>query len=358
MRILQVIAEMVPGGAEHIVLDLAADAVRRGDHVDVASAGGRWVDGLEAAGGHHHHLPLADRSRIGVLSGAARLATVMRQVGPDIVHTHNVGVTVAARLARRTLRRRAGFLTTVHGLASEDYRSAVRLLRGAPGPIVACAPAVGRSLLAAGLPEHRLEIIANGAALEPAGPERQDAVRARYGLGPEPLVVGVGRLVPQKAWATLVEAAGSVEGAQFVVAGDGPLRRELEDAARSGGGRVRFLGAVDDVPALLGVASALVSTSQWEGLPLSLLEALSLGVPAVVTAVDGVQDIVPPEAALRVLPGDPDGVATGLRRVLSEPDLARDLSEAALMAAPAWAPAAMLEAYRRAYRALVPAAVA
>ena len=358
MRVIHVIAEMDPGGAERIVVDLAADAVGMGDRVDVASAGGAWVARLEEVGAAHHQIPRTYRSRTGVLRVAGRLARLIHRVRPDVVHTHNVGVTVAARLALRAVRPRPAILTTVHGLAERDYASAARLLRGAPGPIIACAPAVGRSLVAAGLPERDLEVISNGASLEPAGSERQDQIRIRYGLGSAPLVVGLGRLVPQKSWSTLVEAAGAVELGQFVVAGQGPLREELEDSARSSGGRVRFLGAVDDVAALLGAASCLVSTSEWEGLPLSLLEALSLGVPAVVTAVDGVEDVVPEEAALRVRPGDAAGLARALREVLSQPALARGLSEAALRAAPGWAPQTMLGAYRRVYRTLASEAAA
>ena len=66
------------------------------------------------------------------------------------------------------------------------------------------------------------------------------------------------------------------------------------DLAEASGGRVRFVGLVDDIAALVGLASCVVSTSSWGGLPLTLLEALSLGVPVVATAVDGVTDVVPP----------------------------------------------------------------
>ena len=63
---------------------------------------------------------------------------------------------------------------------------------------------------------------------------------------------------------------------------------------------------VDDIPALVGIASCVVSTSTWEGLPLALLEALSLGAPVVATAVDGITDLVPLGAALSLVPpGDP-----------------------------------------------------
>ncbi len=121
--------------------------------------------------------------------------------------------------------------------------------------------------------------------------------------------------------------------------------------AAASGGRVRFVGLIDDVAALLGLACCVVFTSSWEGLPLTLLEALSLGVPAVATAVDGVTDVVPPGAALLVPPGDPQAVAGAVARVLSDDGLAADLRREALAAAPRWGPERMLAEYRQAYRA-------
>ncbi len=129
------------------------------------------------------------------------------------------------------------------------------------------------------------------------------------------------------------------------------MRQELAALARRSGDRVRFIGMVDDVAALVGMAACVVSTSAWEGLPLALLEALSLGTPVVATAVDGVTDLVPPTAALLVAPGDAAAVSDAVSRILADDGLAKDLRSAALAAAPKWGPDWMLERYRNAYRA-------
>ena len=155
----------------------------------------------------------------------------------------------------------------------------------------------------------------------------------------------------QKNWPVFIEAAGCLEGPAFVVAGEGPLRHELTDLARRSGNRVRFLGMVDDVAALMGLASCVVSTSTWEGLPLSLLEALSLGAPVVATAVDGITDLVPPTAVLFVPPGDPTAVAEAISNILADDHVALQLRNNALIAAPSWDPDHMLDRYRNAYRA-------
>ncbi|MDQ1394763.1 MAG: hypothetical protein QOG64_22 [Acidimicrobiaceae bacterium] len=352
MRLLLVIAEMVPGGAERIVIQLAGDAVDRGDDVMVATAGGAWLPELEATGADVELVAFQKRAALPTAMSVGRLATLLRRFRPDLVHTHNARVTVATRLAMLLSgRRQVPLLTTLHGLAPEDYGAAAKLLRATRATVIACAPSVGRSLTAAGFPAGRTKVVMNGAALDPAGPARGAAMRARLGLGEGPVVAGIGRLVPQKSWSTLVEAAAQLPDVQFVVAGDGPLRDDLVAQAAAGAGRVQFPGVVDDVAALLGIAACVTATSVWEGLPLSLLEALSLGRPAVVTAVDGITDVVPEHAALLVPPGDPSALARGLKRVLADDELAAALGREARRAATTWSPATMLQAYRDAYAA-------
>lgn len=333
-----------------MVVQLAGDATARGHEVLIASAGGSWVGSAVAAGARHEEIPLISRSPKATAVAAARLRRIIKDFGPQVVHTHNVGVTTAAALAAKTAQ--VPMLTTLHGLAHDDYTAAARLLRWTTDLVVACAPAVGRQLLGHGYPTRRLTTITNGARLEPADADRQDRMRRRLGLTDAPLVVGLGRLVPQKAWHTLVDASAALPGGvQMVVAGDGPLRGELERRAASAGGRVRFVGAVDDVAALLALSTCLVSTSEWEGLPLSLLEALSLGVPAAVTSVDGVRDVIPDDAVVGIPPGDPGSTAVALRRILGDAALRTSLRDRALAAADAWTPERMLEQYEELYQA-------
>jgi glycosyltransferase involved in cell wall biosynthesis len=345
------------GGAERIVIQLAADAVRRGDVVTVASAGGPWVEQVHAAGADHVLVPLDRRSVPATLAGSVRLAAVVRRFRPELVHVQNVRATVAAALALALVRpgRRPALLTTVHGLAPPDYRSAARLLQLAGSKVVACAPAVGRALRAAGFPPGRLEVIINGVAVEPPSEADLAAARRRFAVGSRALVVGIGRLVPQKAWPTLIEAARQLQDVDVLVVGDGPLRAELTAAAATAGNRVRFVGPAERPAALIALAHCVVSTAAWEGLPLALLEALALGAPVVATAVDGVADVVPQDAAVLVAPGDPTAVAAAVNQVLADPALAVRLSRAARAASEAWTLERMLAEYRAQYAACVTA---
>jgi glycosyltransferase involved in cell wall biosynthesis len=352
MKIVHVLPTLAPGGMERLAVQLAADAVSHGDRVLVAAGPGAWAGQVTAAGAVHIALPATSRGSIaGLAAAVARLAGCLRQARPDVVHAHNVRAALISRLALTAAGRRAILLTTVHGLDPADYRAASRLLRWSSRRVIACAPAVARSLAAAGFPGERIETIVNGAALQPAGSRRQADLRRSLGLPPGPLVVGIGRLVTQKNWPVFIEAARQVPGPCFAVAGDGPLRPQLTDLARRAGSPVRFLGVVDDIAALIGLAACVVFTSDWEGLPLALLETLSLGVPVVATAVDGVADLVPPRAALLVPPREPGAVGAAVARVLADPGLADTLSREARAAATAWEPVRMLGQYRAAYQA-------
>ena len=287
--------QLSPGGMENLVIQLARDAIRRGDQVAVASGPGAWRTRVSEVGAQHIALPAASRrSAVSMAAATVRLAGWIRILRPEVVHSHNVRATALARLALTAARHPAVLMPTLHGLHPADYAPASRVLRRIAPRVITCAPSVGRSLEAAGFPGARIDVITNGAALRPADMRRQEEVRQRFRLGRRPIVLGIGRLVEQKDWPVFIAAASQLTGPSFAVAGDGPLRSELRELAVRSGGRVRFLGLVDDMAALVGLCACVVSTSRWEGLPLALLEALSLGVPAVATAVDGVTDLVRP----------------------------------------------------------------
>jgi glycosyltransferase involved in cell wall biosynthesis len=349
---------MAPGGMEQLVVALSADAVDRGDEVVVASGPGAWADRIDMAGAAHCALPATTRASAAKATAAvARLAKCVRQLRPHVVHAHNVRAAVMARLALATTRHGGALITTLHGVPPADYPAASRVLRSASPRVIACAPAVARSLRTSGFPAGRIDVVVNGAALRPASPERQERMRQILRVGAEPVVAGIGRLTAQKAWPVLIAAARQVQAVRFVVAGEGPLRDELESVARRSGDRVRFAGHIDDIAALVGIASCVVSSSAWEGLPLAVLEALSLGAPTVATAVDGVTDLVPPEAAVLVPPGDPVALGSAIRPILAGGPAAQSLRRNALAASGAWHPDRMLRGYRLAYqRAVAPLA--
>ncbi|HVL18655.1 MAG TPA: glycosyltransferase [Gemmatimonadales bacterium] len=144
-------------------------------------------------------------------------------------------------------------------------------------------------------------------------------------------VLTVARLDPQKGLHHLVAAAALVPEARVMVVGEGPERPALEtEIARLGlGDRVHLLGFRSDVPDLLAASDLFVLPSLFEGLPLSILEAMAAGKPVVATAIGGNDEaVVDGATGLLVPPGDPQALADAIRALLRDPERRRRLGEA------------------------------
>jgi glycosyltransferase involved in cell wall biosynthesis len=171
-----------------------------------------------------------------------------------------------------------------------------------------------------GLRSERIHVLTN-----PAPPPRD---LEPNGLAPGTFVF-VGRLTRQKALGTAIDAVALVPDARLVIVGDGPERAELQRVA---GDRVEFRGSLsrDEALRVVAGAEAALLSSAWENLPHSAVEALSVGVPVVATAVGGVPEVVHDgENGLLVPPGRPEELAAAIRRLLEEPGLRKRLAEGA-----------------------------
>ncbi|MDN4162849.1 glycosyltransferase [Nocardioides abyssi] len=374
MRTLMVIAEMGSGGAEAVVADLAGDRLERGDEVAVASDRGWRTADVAGRGADLVPLPLRRPGAPALARSAARLAGRLRRRPVDLLHTHNVRATLAASLAQRAAGRRAPLVTTVHGLASEDYPRAARLLRGCADVVVAVSDDVADRLRDGGLPADRVRVVENAAP--PLRLPTRAAARAALGLPFDGTVaLSVARLVPPKrhdllvdAWARLQQdhAAGAAgrglgegtgqgagEPPLLLVAGDGAARPGLERRVAEAGvaDRVRLLGDRRDVDRLLAAADLLVLASDREGLPVSVLEAMTAGVPVAASAVGGLTSLG--DVVELVAEPTPDAWADAVRRLVEDPGRRADLAAAAgLLVEQRFSPAAMTASYDAIYRDL------
>lgn len=151
------------------------------------------------------------------------------------------------------------------------------------------------------------------------------------------VVLGVGRLVPQKRFDLFLQVLAQVSlkfPVKGVIAGDGPLRKELEGHARQLGllpGRVEFVGRVDDAATLYRRANVFLLTSDHEGTPNVVLEAMASGVPILSTKVGDVPDLLGEGTRGRLAaPGDLDGLVSALRELLGDPHVPARLADHAL----------------------------
>ena len=311
MRVLHVISEMGAGGAEALVAGMALAGSDVGWESAVASGGGFRADAVAAAGVPTFDVPVARRSATGVLRAAWATRRAVRRFQPDVVLAHNVSASLVARIAapRRPL------VSVFHGVAEADVAGAVRVLRRVSDAVVAVASASGERLLDAGL--GSVVVIPN--AVFPSLPQTDRAtVRKELGTGPDvPVALCPARLEPQKRHDVLLDAWAQVPGnAELWLAGDGSLRAELEARKPA---RVRFLGTRTDVRDLLEAADVTVLTSDWEGMPIALLESLAAQRPIVATDVDGVREVLSGGGGVLVPRRDPASAAKALRDLLYSP---------------------------------------
>ena len=183
-------------------------------------------------------------------------------------------------------------------------------------------------------------------------------LRSELGLAPgELLIVSVGNLYPVKGHAVLINALATLRdrvGWRLAIAGRGEEEQRLRaQAATAGiGDRVHLLGFRDDVADILAAGDLFTMPSLSEGLPLALVEAMSFGLPVVVTRVGGVPEVVSDGVeGLLVSPSDPGALATALAALLDDAPRRQRMGEAArTRALRDYALSTMADRYERLYR--------
>jgi glycosyltransferase involved in cell wall biosynthesis len=357
LRVAQLIQYFGIGGIERMVEGLVPAFDARGVDTVVAAYRG---DGpvraaLEARGAPAVLLP--GRSGLDPLL-PFRLARWIRTSGADVLHTHHLGPFIYGAAAARL----AGVPHVHTEHSHEIYDAPRRLALGRRMDGLATVVAVSEEIAAwrESAMGRRCIVIPNGVPVPPA-PTPEDRTQARRLLGVEEgdVVVGcVARLAPEKDHATLVRAIHSALPAapalRLVLIGDGPERGGLEALASELGvnDRILFLGARSDVGALLPGLDLFTLASRREGLPLSLLEALASGVPAVTTAVGEMPRVLAGGAGRTVPSGNVADMAAVLAGAALDPDWRRlaGIAGRELVRA-SYSMEAMADAYVHSYRA-------
>ena len=274
-----------------------------------------------------------------------RLVRLLRYERPDVVHTFLLNACLYGRLAAIFARVPLILAAEQNVYTAKKRRHAhfERLLATGTFRVVACCQVVADAYhRQTGVASEKIAVVYNAVAFDPLpSAEERASARALLGLRPDALVVGtLGRLTEQKAHRTLLEAVARLAlrlpHVALVIAGDGPLRGELEaQAVRLGlGDRVRFLGVRRDRATLYGAMDVFALPSLWEGLSLSLIEAMGAGRPLVATAVGGNPEVIEDlRTGLLVPSGDPRALAEALESLLRDPQLSRTLGAAACEAA-------------------------
>ena len=358
-RVAQIVETMTMGGAETLAVRIANGLAARGyeSHLVVVTEPDLLSDRVDPAVGLHYlgferssiRRPLAFARSLVV--GRRRLGGLLRDLGVEVAQTHLPGANFLGLLLAYGTGLQV--LPTVHNNREFDYgakdnpllfrlrKRAYRKMLDRCAGMVAVSAAVKASLedelRLRSAKAERIHVVTNGVRVpDPLSEDVVRKIRTRYGIeGGTVFVLGAGRLSEQKNFADLVRVASRMRNrgrdVRFVVAGDGPLRGDLEAAIAEAdlGTHMTLAGNVMDLDRVMGAADIFVTTSLWEGLPLVLLEAMACGLPPVCFAIDGTDDILTDGVHGRVVPvGDVEAMAEALDDVMRDPDLKTEYGRA------------------------------
>lgn len=392
------------GGAEAVVLLLSRELSARGVTVDVLASTGRTgggelstrrVDGVSGvvyeapATGLYGLLdavedtkpPLPARAMHHLLGAHSdrwlRLArTVLRRTRPDILHTHTLaGLTPALWRAAHAegipvvhtahdyhlLCARTTLLRTRGTICVRPPLPCRALLRAKLGPsrhvAVFTSPSrftLERHLAEGAFPRARHLVVPNAPEPGPADRPVRDPATTGHGLFLGQLQVHKGVRELLAAVAALLDDAGRPDF-RFTLAGDGPLRGEVERFCATRAPRCRYLGRVDGLEreAAFTDAGFLVLPSLWpEVSGLVLMEAAARGLPVIAPARGGCRELVADGETGQIIDPEPRALAAAMARYVDDPALARRHGEAGERRAAAWTRERQIETFQEIYREL------
>jgi glycosyltransferase involved in cell wall biosynthesis len=329
LRVLWVIKGLGPGGAERLLVEHARASA--GTDIEFEAAfvldwKQHLVPELERAGVRTRSLGVA---REYDPRWAVRLCSLLRRERYDVVHAHSPLVAAVTRVAVRSMPRRIrpACIYTEHN-RWPSYRTVTRIANQATYRFDDVTFAVSNDVRESIPPSARtkVEVVVHGVDTDAVRAElaERDAVRAELGLAPgESLAVTVANLRHGKNYPGLIAAAELVVARgvpiRFAAAGQGPLEGEIREllARSSSSDRFALLGYRTDATRLIAGADLFVLASHHEGLPVTVMEALTLGVPVVAPAVGGLREVVDDGAnGFLVTPGAPQALADAIVRAI------------------------------------------
>ncbi|CAL9403200.1 MULTISPECIES: glycosyltransferase family 4 protein [Streptomyces] len=342
LRTVQVLGGGNAASSAH-VRSLTAGLVARGVRVTVCAPfeADRAYD-FSGVGADHVHVP---RSSDPVSVAALRAACA----DADLVHAHGLHASFRTVLALSGRRVRTPLVVTWHDRAHADGARAHllrvlerRVVKAATVVLGTTSALVDRARLT-GARDARLAAVALPGPRRPVEPDDPDRlrpkVRAELGAIGRPLLMAVGSLERHRGYDVLLDAARVWRRLDpvplVVIAGEGPLRCELQERIEGEGLPVRLIGRRDDIADLLAAADLALLPSRWEARSVLAQEALHARVPLVATDVGGIPELVG-DAAELVPAGDARALAASVVRLLGDPERRALLQDKGARQAATW----------------------
>lgn len=354
---MQVMPEFGLAGAETMCENLTYELIKRGHEVIVVSL-------------FDFHSPITERleqqnvtliylhKNIGLdLPVIKEIRKVLKDYRPDIVHTHRYLLKYVAAAAVGI--KIKGFVHTLHNIAQKENLKKDRMINGFLFKLkryqpVALSPLVQKTINEVyKLPKNKIPVVYNGVPMDSLNTARG------YTLGERINIIHVGRYTDVKNHLALMQAIVDLHHNEPRVVmhlfGDGELKSEIDNfiTTHKADDYIIDNGLSDNIQQKLLEADIFVLPSKYEGIPMTIIEAMRSGLPIVASNVGGIPDMIDDGKDGLLCDTDKESIETCLTRIISDSCLREELGKSALKKAEMFSAAKMAEEYERIYQILL-----
>jgi len=302
--------------------------------------------------------PLSD------LKAMLTIRKIIKDFRPDILHTHTFKAGLLGRVAALSVLKRPYMVHTFHGHLLQGYlgglklrilKTIERVLAAKTDVLVSVGEKVMNDLIQVGVGNRdKFEVIPPGFPITESTSDKR-AVSSSSSRNLK--CAWIGRIVDVKAPERVLEIARyftrSDSGVEFLIAGDGPFRDQIQKQSELESLPITFIGWTGDVQKLLREVDLLILTSVNEGTPVSIIEAQRMGIPVVSTDVGSVREIVSNEKSGFVIDYEPSRFAELIKSFATDRDKLKNFSiEALRFSGNKFAPERLAADHLRIYKSL------
>ncbi len=336
MKIIQIIPELGYGGAETMVEWLSVCLKEQGNSVILISLYDKKTEQANRLIKNGVQLIFLGKKKGLDFSIISKLARIIKREKPDVVHSHLYSLKYAAVAA--LLCNVKVVVHTTHNTAQKEMGEKDRFFNRMLYHHTRVVPvALSKEIQQSIIEEYALTtadvpIVFNGVQMSKVEP------KTSYEIDDKFKIIHIGRFQEQKNHRCIIDAAKILKkynAFEFYLFGEGTLLELTKGYAQEMGVSdcVHFMGTTDDVFAELKKSDAFILPSRWEGMPMTIIEAMCVGLPIVATGVGGVPDMIENEKNGLLIDGTAKELAQSIYRLYSEIDLRRKLGLAALESA-------------------------
>ena len=293
-NVLFIVRTMGLGGTENVVLQLCEILSEKVNKIVVCSSGGVHEKKLQEMGIKHYVIPdIASKNPMDMLKSCRSIKNVIDKEQISIVHSHH---RMAAFYAELVAPRSVVKVANAHNTFTDKKKLTQLAYRSTK--VIAVGEMVKKNLTEYfGIPKEKICVIHNAVKPFDGNIVPVEALCQEHTKG-NVLIGNIGRLSEQKGMSYFIEAAEIAAKAhpeaRFIIVGDGEESEQLHAQVKAKGlqNKVLFLGYRNDIQNVMSQLDFVVLSSLWEGLPLTPIEAYSVGKTVVGTAVDGTTEII------------------------------------------------------------------